>query len=80
MQANPTRQARITQERWSPMRGKKPLITFSAKVTDGASSVAEEQLMMAESTAPKNNTCADQRRCWSTSVGRTSWYPSPASD
>ena len=29
-------------------------MTFSAKVTDGAKSVADEQLMMADITAPKN--------------------------
>jgi hypothetical protein len=45
------------------MRGKKPFTTFSAKVTEGASSVAEEQLMMAESTAPKNITCANTGMC-----------------
>jgi len=54
------------------MFGSKPLITFSAKVTDGASSVAEEQLMIADSTAPKNSTWATTGVCCRTSVGSTS--------
>ena len=48
-------------------------MTFSAKVTEGASSVADEQLMMAESTAPKNSTWANSGVCCSTRVGSTSW-------
>ena len=32
---------------------------FSLKVTEGASSVAEAQLLIAESSAPKNMICAN---------------------
>ena len=39
---------------------------------EGASSVADEQLMMAESTAPKNRTCAKTGMCCRTKVGSTS--------
>jgi hypothetical protein len=42
--------------------GKKPRTMFSEKATDGASSVADEQLMMAESTAPKKMHLGEDRR------------------
>ena len=43
---------------WSSvMLGKKLRRTFSAKVTDGASSVADEHERIAASRAPKNMTC-----------------------
>ena len=35
---------------------------FSVKVTEGASRVAEAQLLIAESSAPKNITWANERR------------------
>ena len=44
---------------------------FSEKATDGASSVADEQLMIAASTAPKKMTCAKSGVWASTSVGST---------
>jgi len=42
----------------SLMRGKKGFRMFSLKLTEGASSVAEAQLLIAESRAPKNMICA----------------------
>ena len=42
----------------SLMPGLSPLRMFSLNATDGASKVALEQLMMAESTAPKKTICA----------------------
>ncbi len=45
---------------------------FSAKATDGASSVADEQLMMADSTAPKKMAWAKTGVCSRTRVGSTS--------
>src|SRR3954471_7852013 len=39
-------------------RGKKGFMMFSLKLTEGASSVAEAQLLIAESSAPKNMICA----------------------
>src|SRR5512147_3051179 len=50
-----------------------PLITFSLRMTDGARSVALEQLITAESTAPKNITCANADVCSTIKVGKTSW-------
>ncbi|MNT03165.1 hypothetical protein D3C72_1376850 [compost metagenome] len=45
---------------------------FSAKVTDGASSVADAQLLMADSSAPKNITCANIGAWVRISCGRIS--------
>src|SRR5574343_1675170 len=73
----PTRQPRMTLRKvWSPMCGKNPLTTFSANDTEGASNVAEEQLMMADSTAPKKSTCAASGMDCMTRVGSTSWESS----
>jgi hypothetical protein len=42
----------------SPIPGKKGLRMFSLKLTEGARSVALAQLLIAESSAPKNMICA----------------------
>src|SRR5438309_2728396 len=52
--------------------GKFPLMMLSLKATDGASSVALEQLMIAESTAPKKIIWAKTGVCSRISVGSTS--------
>src|SRR5471032_195517 len=43
---------------WSGIFGKNGLRMFSLKLTEGASSVALAQLLIAESSAPKNMICA----------------------
>ena len=43
---------------------------FSVNVADGARSVPDAVLMIADSSAPKNITCAKTGVCLSTSVGR----------
>src|SRR5678816_626554 len=58
----------------SPMWGKNGFRMFSLKLTDGARSVAEAQLLIADSRAPKNMICAKSgtmgdmirfgRMCW----------------
>ena len=55
----------------SSMDGTAPLITFSLKITEGANSVALEQLMTADSTAPKNTICAIVGVCSTINVGKT---------
>ena len=42
------------------MFGTAPLITFSAKVTEGAKSVPEAVLMMTDNRAPKKTTCTQK--------------------
>ena len=57
---NITKHIRITlKNSLSDIFGLRGRITFSAKVTDGAKRVAEEQLMIAEVTAPKKTICAN---------------------
>jgi len=46
---------------------------FSVKVTEGARRVAEAQLLMADSRAPKNITWAKRGAFSSTSWGRIIW-------
>src|SRR5512145_150957 len=58
---------------FSSMWGIAARMTFSLRMTDGASRVALEQLITAESTAPKNITCAKSGVCSTINVGRTSW-------
>src|SRR6185436_15569536 len=71
--AKPTSTTRMVLNKLcSSMCGTAPLMMFSLRSTDGASSVALEQLITAESTAPKNNTCASSGVCSTISVGRTS--------
>src|SRR5574343_1548301 len=71
--AKQTMEARMTLRNWwSPMCGKKPRTIFSEKATEGASNVADEQLMIADSTAPKKMAWAKTGVCWRTSVGNTS--------
>src|SRR4029079_14945575 len=72
---NPTSTTCMSRRNFlSPMCGKKGLRMFALKLTDGASSVAEAQLLIAESSAPKNMICAkigtigDRMR-----LGRMSW-------
>src|ERR1700681_3200226 len=43
---------------WSGIPGKNGLRMFSLKLTEGARSVALAQLLIAESSAPKNMICA----------------------
>ena len=71
---NPTSTERITASRpRSLMVGIKLLTIFSLKATDGASSVADEQLMIADSKAPKKIICAAIGVCCTIRVGRMSW-------
>ena len=57
---NMTKHMRITfKNSLSDIFGLNGRITFSAKVTEGAKRVADEQLIIAEVTAPKNTICAN---------------------
>src|SRR5205085_11776864 len=44
---------------WSLIRGRNPFRMFSLKLTEGARRVALAQLLIAESSAPKNMICAN---------------------
>src|SRR5450830_158399 len=56
----------------SLFHGRISLITFSVKVTAGDSKVALAQLLIADSNAPKNMTCANTGIFSMISVGNTS--------
>ena len=63
----------ILRNSLSVIPGLKGLMTFSAKVTDGAKSVVDEQLIMADITAPKNIICAIGGVYLIMNSGRTYW-------
>ena len=68
--AKQTRTIRIVRKSaHSSICGMASLITFSLRITDGANKVALEQLITAESTAPKNITWA-KTRCVFDNQGR----------
>ncbi len=46
---------------------------FSTKLVDGASRVADEVLLMADSSAPKNRICITSGILVSTKVGSRRW-------
>ncbi len=46
---------------------------FSTKLVEGASSVADEVLLMADSSAPKNRICMTSGILVSTKVGSRRW-------
>src|SRR5262244_3446003 len=72
--AKHTRTIRIVRRSaHSSICGSMPLITFSLRITEGASKVALEQLITAESTAPKNITWAKGGVYSTIKVGKTSW-------
>src|SRR3954454_10228218 len=74
-QVNPKSTSRFRRRKLRSLRrGKKGFMMFSLKLTEGASRVADAQLLIAESSAPKNMICAksgtmgDRIR-----LGRMSW-------
>ena len=69
---NPITTVRMTSRRpRSPSAGMNPLTIFSLNATDGASNVAEEQLMIADSRAPKKTICATIGVCCTIMAGNT---------
>ena len=65
--------ARIANRNWRSVQClNAPRRMFSVKVTEGASSVAVAQLLIAESSAPKNITCANSGTCCRIRLGRIS--------
>ena len=57
----------------SVMRGRRFLRMFSTKLVDGASSVADDVLLMADSRAPKKRICITSGILVSTKVGSNRW-------
>jgi hypothetical protein len=65
------RQAHQAQRGVDVSLGEKLRTVFSKQATDGASSVADEQLMIAERAAAKKIACATSGVCSRSSVGNT---------
>src|SRR5258708_6238093 len=67
---------------WSEIRGRNGRRTFSLKLTEGARSVALAQLLIAESSAPKNMICAKSgtmgERMRGGRRGGDSWWGCPS--
>ena len=57
----------------SVMRGRRFFRMFSTKLVEGASSVADEVLLIADSSAPKNRICITNGIFVSTKVGSRRW-------
>ena len=55
------------------MPGRRFLRMFSVKLVDGASSVADDVLLIADSSAPKNRICMISGIFVITNVGSTRW-------
>ena len=73
MNVNTTTVIRVVSSSWrSDMLRIEPFTTFSANVTDGASSVPEAVLMITDSSAPKNTTWIQNGMCLATRFGSTS--------